>query len=143
MAIPIQHDTVLSLIDLGKLGLTAIVSIAPVVGIALKVRAVQNKNLGINLVKALDAQVKLLKDEVKRLQDRDEKLQTQVGILHSKLNESNEKATTLTKKIDEIEKLLPQLQNTMQGVKSYLERTKQEAAEAAKSKVTFKEEKPK
>ncbi len=149
---PLEHDTVISLIDLAKVAVTAVVSAGVVTGGALKVRSGQNTKMRVGLMRELDKrlsaltqQVVEIKQQVRHLENSHKITQDLIVVHADHIKEGNLIAGALTRKINEVEDMLPPIQDTMARVENFFERAKNgslkaEPIEGSGGLVAIKEE---
>jgi hypothetical protein len=125
----LEHDTVISLIDLAKVSATSIASLGGVAIVALKVRAAQNRRLQVGLMKELDKRLTQLSQQVKHIENTLKITQDLVVVHADRIKEGNMLAAELKSKIGEIEERLPEVQDIMEKTFSFFVRSKAEKAE--------------
>ncbi len=129
--LPIEHDTVISLIDLAKVSITAVTSTGVVAAVGLFFRSKQNKSMKIGLMKELDKRLSALsqtvaelKQQVKHL-DNSHKITQDLIVVHADhIKEGNAISSELKARIGSLEATVVRGEGLVEQFNNYLERAK-------------------
>ncbi len=147
----IEHDTVLNLIDLVKVAVTAVVSSGAVGGGALAIRSKQNTQMRVGLMRELDKrlnsltqQVVEIKEQVKHLENSHNITQDLIVVHADYIKEGNAIAAELKSRIGTLESTVVRGEDLISKFNNTLERAKAGTLleqPPVTGDVTFKEEK--